>query len=164
MASYLDAYAAAGEQSARRALLVKRIIVSVLVAAVVVTIAYFALRTRSQERVVAQFLEDLQRKDYQTAYRLWGYTPETPSKDYPFDKFNEDWGPASPYANAAALKIEHVDFCDTGVVFNVTYPRQDTIGLWVDRSTNVIGFAPWIRCPGRHLQLGEFFKTLFSKS
>jgi hypothetical protein len=163
MASYLDAYAAAGEQSARRGLIIKRIVVSVLIAAAVATVAYYSLRTRSQERMVQQFFEDLQRKDYQTAYKLWGCTPETPCKDYTADKFNEDWGPSSAYANASALKVEHVDFCDTGVVFNVTYPRQDTIGLWVDRSTNVIGFAPWVRCPGRHLQLGEFFKTLFSK-
>ena len=62
------------------------------------------------------------------------------------------------------MKVEHVDFCDTGVVFNISYPKQEDFGLWVDRSTNVIGFSPWARCPGRHLHLGEFFKTLFSKS
>jgi hypothetical protein len=159
MGSYLDAYAAAGEQSARRGLMIKRAVVSVLIAAVVLTIGYYALRTRSQEHMVEEFLQDLQRKDYQTAYKLWG-----DNRDYPFNKFNEDWGPSSPYANSAALKVEHVDFCDTGVVFNISYPKQDEVGLWVDRTTNVIGFAPWVRCPGRHLQLGEFFKTLFSKS
>jgi hypothetical protein len=159
MGSYLDAYAAAGEQSARRGLMIKRTVVSVLIVVVVVTIGYYALRTRSQEHVVQEFLQDLQRKDYQTAYKLWG-----DNRDYPFNKFNEDWGPSSPYANSADLKVQHVDFCDTGVVFNVSYPKQDELGLWVDRATNVIGFAPWVRCPGRHLQLGEFFKTLFSKS
>jgi CDP-glycerol glycerophosphotransferase (TagB/SpsB family) len=164
MGSYLDAYASAGQQSERRGKIVKRVALSVLAAAVVVTVAYFGLRTWSQEHVINQFLEDLQRKDYQSAYKLWGCTPETPCKDYSSDKFNEDWGSSSPYSNAAALKIEHVDYCDTGVVFNLTYPKQEELGLWVDRSTNVIGFAPWTRCPGRHLQLGEFFKTLFSKS
>ncbi len=164
MGSYLDAYASAGQQSARRATIVKRIVVSVLIGAVVVTVAYFSLRTWNQEHAVNQFLEDLQRKDYQNAYRLWGCTPEKPCKDYSSDKFNEDWGASSLYSNAAALKVEHIDFCDTGVVFDLTYPKQEELGLWVDRSTNLIGFAPWPRCPGRHMQLGEFFKSLFSKS
>jgi hypothetical protein len=164
MGSYLDEYAAAGQQSERRGRIVKRIAVSGLIAAVVVTAAYFGLRTWSQERVVNQFLQDLQRKDFQSAYKLWGCAQETPCKDYPSDKFNEDWGSSSLYSNASALKIEHVDFCDTGVVFNLTYPKQEELGLWVDRSTNVIGFAPWPRCPGRHMQLGEFFKSLLSRS
>jgi hypothetical protein len=164
MGSYLDAYASAGQQSERRGKIVKRVAITVLIAAIVVTVAYFGLRTWNQEHVVNQFLEDLQRKDFQGAYKLWGCTPETPCKDYSSDKFNEDWGASSPYSNAAAIKVEHIDFCDTGVVFNLTYPKQEELGLWVDRSTNVIGFAPWPRCPGRHMQLGEFFKSLFSRS
>src|SRR5579863_6029225 len=131
MGSYLDAYAAAGQQSERRGKIVKRVAVSALIGAVVATVAYFSLRTWNQEHVVNQFLEDLQRKDYQNAYKLWGCTPETPCKDYTSDKFNEDWGPSSPYSNAAALKVEHIDFCDSGVVFNVTYPHQEELGLWV---------------------------------
>src|SRR5579863_6941169 len=129
MGSYLDAYAAAGEQSAKRGQLIKRVAISVLTVAVVATVAYFFFRTWSQERVVNQFLEDLQHKDYQTAYKLWGCTPETPCKDYAPDKFNEDWGPSSPYSNAAAFKVEHVDYCDSGVVFNLTYPKQEELGL-----------------------------------
>jgi hypothetical protein len=164
MGSYLDAYASAGQQSERRGKLIKQIVGSVLAVAIVATLAYFTFRTRGQEHVVNEFLADLQQKDFQGAYKLWGCTPETPCKDYPTEKFNEDWGAASPYSNAASLKVEHIDVCDSGVVFNLSYPKQEELGLWVDRSTNVIGFAPWPRCPGRHMQLGEFFKSLFSKS
>ncbi len=96
MGSYLDAYASAGQQSERRGRIVKRVAVTVLTAAVIVTAAYFGLRTWNQEHVVNQFLEDLKRKDYQSAYKLWGCTPETPCKDYPSDKFNEDWGSGQP--------------------------------------------------------------------
>ena len=42
-----------------------------------------------------QFLDDLQHKDYQSAYALWGCTQQRPC-DYTADKFNEDWGPSSP--------------------------------------------------------------------
>src|ERR1700744_6456566 len=101
MGSYLDAYAAAGQQSERRGRMVKRLVVSDLISAVFVTVAYYALRTHSQEQAVNHFLADLQRKDYQAAYALWGCTQAPPCKDYPENKFNEDWGPSSPYANAA---------------------------------------------------------------
>ena len=72
MGSYLDAYASAGQQSARRGKIVKRVAITALIAAVIVTVAYFGLRTWNQEHVVNQFLEDLQRKDFQSAYKLWG--------------------------------------------------------------------------------------------
>ena len=133
-----------------------------LLAAISGSIAFYAFRTRSQEQVVKQFLDDLRRQQYQDAYRLWGCTQDTPCKYYPPEEFTQDWGPFSRYSNAAALKIEHVDFCNDGVVFDLAYPNTEHTGLWVQRSSNAISFAPWPRCPGRHLQLGEFFRSLFS--
>lgn len=164
MGSYLDTYAAEGERSERRARLIKHVVTAALIAIVVGLAMYFWLRTRGQEKVVQQFLEDLRNKNYSSAYALWGCTPQTPCKDYPQDKFNEDWGASGLYRNATALKVEHVDYCDTGVVFGMSYPNQEAMGLWVDRSTNLISFAPWPRCPGRHLQFGAFFHSLFSGS
>ena len=109
---------------------------------------------------MSQFLEDLEHQQYQDAYKLWG-CPEN-CKYYPPDKFLEDWGPSSHYAKTSAFKIEHVDYCDEGVVFDLSYPNSgDDIGLWVNRSTNFISFNPTPRCPGRHLQLGAFFHSLF---
>lgn len=164
MPSYLDTYSEEGARSAARARVVKRVVIGVAGVALISAIAYFSLRTHSQEKVVDQFMDDLRQGNYQAAYRLWGCTEQTPCKDYPAEKFNEDWGPKSPYANAAEIHVDNVDYCDTGVVFTVTYPKQETVGLWVDRATNVIGFAPWTRCPGNHLQLKEFFHSLFTKN
>ena len=64
----------------------------------------------------------------------------------------------------SAAKVDNVDYCDESVVFNVSYPNADPLVLVVDRSTNIIGFAPsdWDRCPGRHWQFRRFFKSLFS--
>jgi hypothetical protein len=138
----------------------KRVVIVSLLILIAAAVTYFALRTRSQEKIVAQFLETLQEKRYQDAYKMWGE-----SKNYPPESFLEDWGPTSQYSNAAALKVQNVDYCDTGVVFNVTYPQQEAVGLWVERSTGVISFTPsdWLgRCPGRHLQLGAFLHRLFS--
>jgi hypothetical protein len=158
MAGYLDAYGVADQRRERR---IKRIVIWGLSAAVTIAILYFGLRTRSQEQVVSQFLDELGHQKYQDAYKLWG-CPEN-CKYYPPDKFLEDWGQGSRYAKSSSFKIEHVDYCDEGVVFDLSYPNAgDDIGLWVNRSTNIISFNPTPRCPGRHLQLGAFFRSLFS--
>ena len=163
MGGFLGAYEDQAERQYRRSWLLKRIILGVLVVGIAGATAYYTFRTHDEEQVVKQFLDDLQQQRYQEAYKLWGCTPDTPCKYYPPDKFTEDWGPSSHYANAAAFKVDHVDFCDDGVVFDLTYPKSDDVGLWVQRSTNVLGFAPWPRCPGRHLHLREFFKSLFNR-
>src|SRR3984957_505708 len=112
MASYLDSY---GVVDQRRERIIKRIVIWGLTAIVVAAILYFSLRTRGQERIMSQFLEELEHQQYQDAYKMWG-CPES-CRYYPHDKFLEDWGPASQYAKASAFKIEHIDFCDEGVVF-----------------------------------------------
>ncbi len=155
MAGYLDSY---GVVDQRRERLVKRIVIWSLSAIVIAAILYFSLRTHSQEKVVSQFFQDLAHQQYQEAYKLWG-CPEN-CKYYGPEKFLEDWGPASPYAKTSAFKIEHIDYCGDGVVFDLNLP--DNQGLWVNRSTNFISFYDAPRCPGRHLQLGAFFKSLFS--
>jgi hypothetical protein len=94
---------------------------------------------------------------------MWCPT-ETSCKYNPFESFQKDWGPATPYSHGSAAKVDNVDYCGESVVFNVSYPNADPLVLVVDRSTNVIGFAPsdWERCPGRHWQFRRFFKSLFS--
>ena len=44
-------------------------------------------------------------------------------------KFNEDWGPKSSYANAENAKVENIDFCDAGVVFDLSFPGADPVAL-----------------------------------
>jgi hypothetical protein len=154
MAGYLDAYGVADE---RRERLIKRIVIWGVSAVVVVAVLYFGLRTHSQEQVINKFLENLNHQQYQDAYKQWG-CPEN-CKYYGPDKFLEDWGPSSKYAQSSHGKIEHVDYCDDGVVFDLDLP--DNAGLWVNRTTNFISFYDAPRCPGRHLQIGAFLKSLF---
>lgn len=159
MPGYLDTYGVADE---RRERIVKWSLIIGISAALLITIGYFTFRTHSQERVVAQFLDDLKQGRYMDAYKLFG-CPEQ-CRLYPPNEFLKDWGPDSKMARASELKIQHVDYCGDGVVFDLSYPNQDDIGLWVNRSTNVISFyaEDTPRCPGRHLQLGAFLKSLFS--
>src|SRR5258707_10827133 len=101
MGGYLDAYGVADQ---RRERLIKRIVIWGGVAVVVAVILYFSFRNFRQEQVIKQFFSLLEQKRYQEAYAMWGCTPDHPCKYYAPEKFTEDWGPSSPYANPSAIK------------------------------------------------------------
>ena len=159
MADYLDGY---GVVDARRERRRRRIILCSFVAALVGVTGYLYVRTWREERVVKQFFATLERRDFQGAYKMFGCTQDTPCPNYDPARFTEDWGADSPYSKGSAARVANVDFCDNGVVFLVNYPNAEPVSLWVERSTKVISFAPWPRCPGRHWELGRFFRSLFS--
>jgi hypothetical protein len=162
MSGFLDS--TYGVADARRERRTKRIVLWSLTAVIVALILFFSFRNWRQERVMKQFLTLLKQQNYQDAYKLFGCTQENPCKYYPPEKFNEDWGPAGEYKDAGNAKIENEDVCGSGVIFTVAIPKKDPLGLWVETSTNVLGFAPngWSRCPGKHLQLWEYLKSRFS--
>jgi len=151
-----------GVADARRERRTKRIIVVGLLTIAVGAVGYLTFRTWPQERVMKEFLASLERKEFQQAYRMFGCTPEKPCQYYDADRFNQDWGPATVYSHGSAAKIDNVDYCGDVVVFQLAYPNADPVSLSVDRATNIIGFAPWPRCPGRHWEFRRFFKSLFS--
>jgi hypothetical protein len=138
--SYLDTY---GAKDARREKIVKRIVVGVLALAVVSLVLYFQFRNYREEQQVKRFLDFLRSRDYKAAYALWGCTDATPCPQYGFDKFLEDWGPASPLKDPAQARIADFRGCDTGVIGFIEAPGQDTIQLWVERRSGEIAFAPW---------------------
>jgi len=153
-------YGVADVQRERRR---KRVLLTILAVIVVAAVSYFSLRTRGQERIIATFLQTLQEKRYQDAFQMWGPY----NKHYPPESFLEDFGPSSKYPDASKFKVENIDYCGDGVVFHVTYPQQESVGLLVDRSSGIITFTPsdWEgRCPGRHLQWGAFFHRVFGSS
>jgi len=153
-----------GVKEARRERRTKRIVLWGVGIVIFGATLYFTFRTWREEHVVKQFVTDLKEQKYQDAYKLWGCTQETPCKYYPPERFNEDWGPSGQYKDAGAAKIENVDVCGSGVVVTLDVPKIEPFGLWVERSNDVIGFAPngWVRCPGRHLQIWQFIKSHFS--
>jgi len=158
MPGYLEGYGAGEEQRER---LVKRLLLWGGSAVILLAILYFTFHNWRQEQVVKQFFALLQQKNYQQAYALFGCTPEHPCKYYSPEQFTSEWGPGSPYADPSAIKIEHEDTCGNGVVFDVESPKTEGIGLFVDKETNTLSYAQAPRCPGRHLQIWEFFKAHF---
>jgi hypothetical protein len=152
-----------GVTEARRARRIKVIAVWSIGILVVAGVVFFTFRNWRQERAVKQFLSLLKQGNYQDAYKLWGCTQETPCKYYPPEKFNEDWGPAGQYKDAGNATIGNEDVCGSGVIFTLDVPKIEPFGLWVESSTNIVGFAPngWARCPGAHLHVVEYLKSLF---
>ncbi|HZT38473.1 MAG TPA: hypothetical protein VFA28_11275 [Bryobacteraceae bacterium] len=158
MAGYLDTY---GVQDAKREKRWKWILLTSAAAAVIGLALFLFFRNFREERAAKAFLEALRAHDYQGAYQRWGCTAQNPCRDYSFQKFMEDWGPNGQYKNVNAVQFTTVDACGQGVVLTVEYPNAEPFGLWVDRSTQTLGFAPWPRCPGRHWHLWDFIKSRF---
>ena len=164
MASYLEAYGAAEEQRAKRVRLIKNSAIALVSVIVVGLIAYGLLKNRPEEQQAKTFVSLLQAHDYQGAYKLWGCSDTHPCKDYSFDKFMEDWGPKSPHADQSSAHIGLSQSCGSGVVIRLDYNgSEEPVTLDIERRTKVISFAPWAECPGRHLHIGTWLRSLFGR-
>lgn len=146
MSGYLDRYGEGHEQRAKRTRLI--------VAAVLIVVLgggglYIGFRNYRQKARVKQFVQLLQTHDYSGAYRLWGCTEAQPCKDYPFNKFMEDWGPQSPHAQIPSFQITKTKACGTGVIVNAELGPNRPERFWVEGSEMTIGYSPWSVCPPR---------------
>jgi hypothetical protein len=161
MPEFMEGY---GVADARRARIIKRVALATLAVLVIGGSAYFYFRTWNEKRLVDRFLTRIEQQDLAGAYAMW-CTPREPCPYYTQDQFQRDWGPGAPYSNVSAATIEDVDFCDSGVVFNIAYPNAEPVGLWVERASGVISFAPWLRCPAsKRLDFGPLMERLFGSS
>jgi hypothetical protein len=154
MAGYLDNYGA-GEE--RREKITKRVVIGVLALLVVGGLVYSVFHTYPEERQAKRFFDFLQARDYQSAYALWGCTEANPCRDYPFTEFMKDWGPdVSPIHDADVLDGES---CGSGVIVDVDAGKAGDKKLWVERSTRILGFPPYERCPQGN-RIHDFWRNI----
>lgn len=146
MSSYLEGYGA-GEE--RRNRILKWLALGMVLLIILGVVLYFQFRNYAEEKQIESFLNHLRSKDFKSAYALWGCTDAKPCPNYAFEKFMEDWGPASPAGNIAAVKLGTTKSCATGIIQFLEAPGQSEIHLWVDRSDKTIGFSPWPVCDPR---------------
>jgi hypothetical protein len=163
MASYLEAYGAAEENRAKKVRLVRITAVTLLCALVTGIILYGIFKNYSEEQRLKSFIAQLQKHDYPAAYRMWGCSETQPCPNYTFDRFMEDWGPKSSHADASSAQIGLSQSCGTGVILRIDYKNGEPMPLWVERDTKIISFAPWPECPGRHLRIGAWLRSLFNR-
>jgi hypothetical protein len=165
MSSYLEAYGAAEQHRARVLGIVKTSSIILACALVVGLIVWAVFKNHSEEQRAKSFLALLDQRNYQAAYAMWGCTDSRPCPDYPFAKFQEDWGPKSEHANQTVAHIGFSQSCGSGVLIRLDYTAsQEPVSLWVDRDSQVLSFAPWPECPGRHLHFGAWLKSMLGRS
>jgi hypothetical protein len=165
MSSYLEAYGAAEQHRARIIGIVKTSSM-VLGCVLVIGLILFAIfKNHGEEQRAKTFLGLLSAGNYPAAYAMWGCTDAHPCPDYPFAKFQEDWGPKSEHPNESVAHIGLSQTCGSGVLIRLDYPAsQEPVSLWVERASGTISFAPWAECPGRHLHFGTWLKSVFGRS
>jgi len=162
MSSYLEAYGDAERHRARIIGVIKTSSIVLGCALVVGLILYGVFKNYTEERQAKTFLRLLDEHNYSTAYAMWGCTDSHPCPEYPFAKFQEDWGPKSGHANEATAHIGLSQSCGSGVLIRLDYKTaEEPVSLWVERDSRTISFAPWPECPGRHLHFGAWLKSVF---
>jgi len=162
MSSYLEAYGAAEGNRAKRIHQIKLGAIAFITVAVVGSILFGVFRNYSEEQKVKSFVASLRSQDYAGAYKMWGCTDAHPCKEYPLNKFMDDWGPKSPHADQSSAHIAVSQTCGSGVVIRLEYKGTEPVPLWIERDSKVLGFAPWPECPGKHLHVGAWLRSLFN--
>jgi len=145
MAGYLEQY---GVGVDRRLKIIKTIVISLVSLLVDGGILLFMFHDYREEQRVKQFLALLNARDYKDAYAMFGCTDAKPCTAYAFDKFMEDWGPASEHKNYGNARISRSRSCGSGVILTVDYGRNQQEKLWVERKDMTIGYPPFQGCPG----------------
>ena len=144
MPGYLEGY---GEGEERRGKIIRWTALAVLIIAVLAGALYFILRDRSEKKRVEAFFDDLKRKDYTSAYELWGCSQAHPCPQYAFNKFMEDWG-AQGQRNLSSFEVVRSRTCGSGVVVTVEFQKGAEESLWVQKTDRTIGFSPFSAgCP-----------------
>ncbi len=128
-----------------------RLIVTLVVAAIILTALAWFYRNWPEEHVVSQFFSALVNKDYEKAYGIWMHDPqwkEHPGKynQYPFNEFYKDWGPGGEWG---IIRNFHIDGSvspphGSGVIVVVTVNgRADKARIWVEKKNKTLTFSPY---------------------
>jgi len=140
LADFLEGY---GEKDARRERRTRNIIIGVVAFLIVGTALYFMFRNWREERQYKAFIEFLEKKDYNGAYRLWGCDPANPCRDYSMAKFLEDWGPASGHTDIQKVVKAKTLTCGSGIIKVMEFTPADQVTIWIDKKDQIVSFSPW---------------------
>lgn len=154
MSDYLATYGAGDEQRIRRT----RLIVWSVVGAIVVLIAaYFIFHNFRERHVANRFLADLNEHNYHAAYDLF-CDAQHPCPNYDFNRFMQDWGPASKASGP--WKVTSTDSCKYFLTVNVDAPGTELQSLAVQRNDLSVGYAPAPECQEKKWRWRQFWGRL----
>ena len=159
MGSYLQTYGVADE---RRGRMIKRLLIATGSILAILLFGYLFYHNYPEKRVAHSFLDKVNARDYQAAYREWGCTPQHPCPNYDFKRFRDDWGPASKAESP--WKVSSVDGCKSFVTINVNAQGAELQSLAVQRNDDSLGFAPGPECQEKQWHWHQFFDRIFHRS
>lgn len=141
----------APEYNARRARLIRNIVIAVIVAIPIVAFLIWYTWNWPEEHRVDKFFHAVEAKEYSEAFGVWNHDPDWKQhpdqyKAYPFDAFMSDWGPKGEYGVIQSAKIVVSKEYGTGVIIGVSIngaPKSKTLFLVVNSHTKTIGFSPF---------------------
>jgi hypothetical protein len=112
----------------------------VIVVAIVGGVAFYAFHNYPEELVISKFLTEVQRGNYQQAYKIW-----QPSSEYSFTDFMHDWGPQGDYGKIHNFDILHTrSMGSRSVVITVRINNENPpLNLVVDRKDKGIAYSPF---------------------
>ena len=133
----------------------RRIIASIVLAAVAISVYLYLTRYDAEKKVIGRFFEALEQKDFDKAYGLyqgdpdWKQHPEKYS-GYTVHQFTLDWGPSGEYGPITSHRVDCAlappkkDFVTpSGVVVVVTINnRAEPRSMWVEKKSRSITDAP----------------------
>ncbi len=159
MGSYLQQYGV-GEEHRNR--IIKRIVLAVVTALILVVAGYFFFHNYPEKRIANGFLSQINSKDFKDAYQNWGCTDQHPCPNYDFQRFLRDWGPQS---NASTpWQVVSTDGCKSFVTVNVQAKGAELQSLAIQRNDHSLGFAPAPECQEKQWRWGQFFHRIFHGS
>ncbi|HET8891783.1 MAG TPA: hypothetical protein VFQ41_22990 [Candidatus Angelobacter sp.] len=141
----------------------RKIIATVVVAALAVAVYLYVTRYDSEKKVINQFFQAIEQKDYDAAYAIYYADPnwkQHPEKytAYTINQFKLDWGPSGEYGAITnhridcALEPPKKDFVSpSGVIIVVIINNlHETRSMWVEKKSKTITDSPMkVLCRGQ---------------
>ena len=153
MAGFLDEYGAGDE---RRERIVKLILVSVVVVAVLSGLLYFFFRNYRQEQAAKRFFQLLETHNYQAAYDMW-VSSDSERVGYPMNEFLKDWGPQA--MDLHKFTIMDAESCGNSVIVDTDLGPAGDKKVWINRQTLELGFGPYEQCPQQN-RIYSFYRNV----
>jgi len=153
MAGFLDEYGAGDE---RRERIVKLILVSVVVVAVLSGLLYFFFRNYRQEQAAKRFFQLLETHNYQAAYDMW-VSSDSERVGYPMNEFLKDWGPQA--MDLHKFTIMDAESCGNSVIVDADLGPAGDKKVWINRQTLELGFGPYQQCPQQN-RIYSFYRNV----
>ena len=148
-----------GVEDERRSRTIWRIVYLVLSLLALAIVGYFLLHDFAEKRVATRFIDQVNAKHFQEAYREWGCTAEHPCPNYDYKRFLQDWGPDKKLGSS--WKVASIDSCKSFVTVNVTAEGAELESLSVQRTDKSLGFAPAPECQEMQWRWKQFFSRIF---